>query len=93
MDGQSVDEPLLLSRDAGYVRKTPLFVSLAKGSLKFVIWVVFIAWVALIFLSPTQFVNQVLEKWIQATSGSLFGITGWPFNLFYPFICFQHLIA
>lgn len=87
MDGQSVDEPLLLSRGAGYVRKTPLFVSWAKWSLKFVIWVVFIAWVALIFLSPAQFVNQVFEKWIQATSGSVFGITGWS-----PFICFQHLM-
>ncbi|XP_059446528.1 ferric reduction oxidase 7, chloroplastic [Corylus avellana] len=82
MDGQSIDEPLLLSRGAGSVRKTPLFVSWAKWSLKFVIWVVFIAWVALIFLFPAQFVNQVFEKWIQATSGSVFGITGSIFMVF-----------
>jgi hypothetical protein len=86
MDEQSVDTPLLLSRGAGYVKKTPLFVSWAKWSLKFVIWVVFIAWVAFVFLSPAQFVNQVFEKWIQATRSSVFGITGWSLNLFSPFV-------
>ncbi|XP_040989758.1 ferric reduction oxidase 7, chloroplastic-like [Juglans microcarpa x Juglans regia] len=45
-------------------------------------WDIFIAWVALIFLFPAQFVNQLFEKWIQTTRGTVFGITGSIFMLF-----------
>ncbi|KAE8008195.1 hypothetical protein FH972_004732 [Carpinus fangiana] len=97
MDGQiSVDEPLLLS---GYVKKTPcLFVSCAKWSLKFVIWLVFVAWVALIFLEPSEFFNQLLDDWTQPLSGSVFGKTGKQFLMFsspilvIAFLCVAYLI-
>ena len=77
MDENSVERPLLLSRGTERVKKTPLFVSWAKRILKFVIWVIFLAWVALIFFIPAQFVNETFEKWAQLTSGTVFGITGW----------------
>ena len=77
MDENSVERPLLLSRSTERVKKTPLFVSWAKWILKFVIWVIFLAWVALIFFIPAQFVNEAFEKWAQLTSGTVFGITGW----------------
>ena len=77
MDENSVERPLLLSRGTERVKKTPLFVSWAKWILKFVIWVIFLAWVALIFFIPAQFVNEAFEKWAQLTSGTVFGITGW----------------
>ncbi|XP_035542885.1 ferric reduction oxidase 7, chloroplastic-like isoform X2 [Juglans regia] len=81
MDEQSVEKPLL-SRGADYVKKTPFYVSWAKWILKFIMWDIFIAWVALIFLFPAQFVNQLFEKWIQTTRGTVFGITGSIFMLF-----------
>ncbi|KAG2675541.1 hypothetical protein I3843_12G009600 [Carya illinoinensis] len=81
MDRQSVKKPLL-SRVADDVKKTHFYVSLAKWILKFIIWVIFIAWVALIFLFPAQFVNQLFEKYIQTTRGTVFGITGSIFMLF-----------
>ena len=82
MDENSVEKPLLLSRrgaDGVKKTKTPLFVTWVKRALKFVIWVVFIAWAAFIFLLPAQFVNQGFQKWIQLTSGTVFGITGFYF--------------
>ena len=59
-----MEEHLLLSRGADSVKKTktPLFVSWAKWTLKFVIWVVFLAWVAFIFILPAHFVNQPLTN-------------------------------
>ncbi|KAK7843345.1 ferric reduction oxidase 7, chloroplastic [Quercus suber] len=82
MDENSVERPLLLSRGAERVKKTPLFVSWAKWILKFVIWVIFLAWAALIFFIPAQSVNEAFEKWAQLTSGSVFGITGSIFLVF-----------
>ncbi|XP_050273124.1 ferric reduction oxidase 7, chloroplastic-like isoform X1 [Quercus robur] len=82
MDENSVERPLLLSRGAERVKKTPLFVSWAKWILKFVIWVIFLAWAALIFFIPAQIVNEAFEKWAQLTSGTVFGITGSIFLVF-----------
>jgi lipopolysaccharide/colanic/teichoic acid biosynthesis glycosyltransferase len=45
---------------------------------------IFIAWVALLFLYP----SQVFENWIQATSGSLFGFAG---NCFFESLHFFFL--
>jgi ferric-chelate reductase len=81
MEGESVDhhEPLLLST-RGYVKKTPnerLFLSCAKWSVKFAIWFVFIAWVALIFLYPAQFFNSAFDSWSRSSSSAtVYGITG-----------------
>ncbi|KAE8008198.1 hypothetical protein FH972_004735 [Carpinus fangiana] len=77
MDGQ----PLLLR--GNYVKKTPgLFVSCAKWSLKFAIWLVFVAWVALIFLNPSQFFNPVFDNWIETNRDATFGKTAKLFLVF-----------
>ena len=52
------------------------FVSLAKWVLKFTMWIVFLAWVALFFVIPTDFGSELYADWIDATNGSLFGYTG-----------------
>jgi hypothetical protein len=39
-------------------------------------WVVFVAWVALFFLVPTDFGSALYEDWVDATTGTLFGETG-----------------
>ena len=52
------------------------FVSLAKWVLKFTMWIVFLAWVALFFVIPTDFGSELYADWIGATNESLFGYTG-----------------
>ncbi|KAJ7942492.1 Ferric reduction oxidase [Quillaja saponaria] len=83
MDEHSAQNPLL-RRDVGtsYAKKTPLFVSSAKWILKFVMWVIFFAWAAFIFLLPSEFMNDLYHKWIQSTRGTLFGVTGSIFLIF-----------
>ena len=51
-------------------------VSMAKWVLKFTMWIVFLAWVALFFVIPTDFGSELYADWIGATNGSLFGYTG-----------------
>lgn len=75
-----MDIPLLSSEavDAVYVNNTPGFlVSSLKWILKTLMWVIFIAWVTLIFLFPAQFMNFFYQPWIQYFSNTPFGITGW----------------
>ncbi|KAK9167845.1 hypothetical protein Scep_003036 [Stephania cephalantha] len=45
-------------------------------------WSIFLAWIALIFLYPTELGEALVRKWITASSGTLFGITG---SLFFTF--------
>lgn len=73
MDQYPVQEPLLSSQG---VKKRPLFVSSVKWVLEILMWVIFIAWVVFIFLYPTQFGNELFEKFVGATSGTLFGLSG-----------------
>uniref|UniRef100_A0A2P2JPJ6 FAD-binding FR-type domain-containing protein n=1 Tax=Rhizophora mucronata TaxID=61149 RepID=A0A2P2JPJ6_RHIMU len=80
MDEHSVRQPLIVSSQG--VNKATVLVSSAKWILSALIWVIFIAWVAVIFLFPTQFGNELFEKWSEATSGTLFGLTGSIFVLF-----------
>ena len=67
-------QPLL---SPAYVKKTPIFLSSTKWVLKIVMWVIFIFWATLIFLFPAEPVNELFEKWLQLSSGTVFGITGW----------------
>lgn len=84
-------QPLLLSQGFGghvnyYVnlRKTSLSVTFAKWILKIAMWVLFISWVALMFLFPSDFMQKLFHKSIQATQGTVFGITGGQrFNFFF----------
>ncbi|KAK7836439.1 ferric reduction oxidase 7 [Quercus suber] len=57
-------------------KKNINFVSLAKWVLKFTMWIVFLAWVALFFVIPTDFGSELYADWIAATNESLFGYTG-----------------
>lgn len=73
------DQPLLSNRDHDNqykIKETRIFLSLAKWVLKFTMWVVFVAWVALFFLVPTDLGSGLYDDWVTATSGTLFGETG-----------------
>lgn len=76
--------PLLSHKNENfdYFKKTPFLVSSTKWILKITMWVFFIFWVLVIFLYPTQFLKDWLDTWVDATSGSLFGLTGSIFLLF-----------
>ncbi|KAB5573362.1 hypothetical protein DKX38_000556 [Salix brachista] len=74
MDENPVQEPLLLSKIS--VNKKSLFVSSVKWILTVIVWAIFAAWIGVIFLFPTQFGNELLVKYIHATSGNPLGITG-----------------
>ena len=92
MDANSLNNPLLLSDEVepDYVKKSTFLVSSVKWTLKIVMWVILIAWVGLIFLYPGEIGNQLAEKIIQATKGSVFGIAGLFVNSFFFFliVCF-----
>lgn len=69
----------LLSNDANaaaFGKRTPILKSTTKWILKGLIWVVFIIWISLLFLYPLESVNKLLIQYMNATSGSLFGLTG-----------------
>ncbi|KDP32466.1 hypothetical protein JCGZ_13391 [Jatropha curcas] len=95
MDEYSAQEPLLSSQG---VKKTPFFISSVKWILKTLMWVIFMAWVAIIFFYPSKFGNELFEKWIRATDGTLFGLSGSLFLLMsgpillIAFLAITHLI-
>lgn len=72
---------------------------MVKWVLKTVMWVVFIAWAALFFFFPANFVSTFYSKFIQLTSGTVFGVTGSFFLAFsapillIAFLAIAHLIV
>ncbi|XVE99412.1 hypothetical protein REPUB_Repub03eG0195900 [Reevesia pubescens] len=101
MDSNKLNKPLLLSDDVEYdyvKNKSSFLISSLKWILKIAIWVIFIAWVALIFLYPGEIGNQLVEKIINATQESIFGISGSLFLVFsapillISFLAVSHLI-
>ncbi|KAK8496743.1 hypothetical protein V6N13_096932 [Hibiscus sabdariffa] len=78
MGSDSLKKPLLLSDEVepGYVKTPSLLKSSLKWGLKLVMWVVFIAWVGLIFLYPGEIGKEYVDKIIQATRGSVFDLSG-----------------
>ncbi|OIV91892.1 hypothetical protein TanjilG_17884 [Lupinus angustifolius] len=101
MEKHSVDNsPLLSTRvdETDYTMKTSSIVSVTKWTLKYLICVIFIAWTALIFVFPLESVGNLVNKWINATSETLFGITGSLFLIFsapiliIAFLAIVHLI-
>ncbi|XP_050379052.1 ferric reduction oxidase 7, chloroplastic [Argentina anserina] len=83
-ESSSVHNPLLLNRGSEHavVRKTPRFVNLAKWILKIAMWGLFVPWVALMYVFPAEFGFKLFERWVEATSGTLFGVSGSLFLLF-----------
>lgn len=78
----TMDAPTQPLLSPAYVKKTPIFLSFTKWVLKIVMWVIFIFWATLIFLFPAEPVNELFEKWLQLSSGTVFGITGSIFLVF-----------
>lgn len=78
MGEYSSDAPLLL-KTPEVEKKTVAYLvkSTAKRVIKLLIWVVFIAWVSLMFLYPSEFMSHFVTKiWIGATDGTVFGLAG-----------------
>lgn len=83
MAENSVKRPLLLSGDVEadpYTRNPSLFVLWAKRVLKTLMWVVFFAWIAVMFLYPGEFGSNVVQKWERVSEGTPFGVTGTKFS-------------
>lgn len=100
MDEHSARESLLVSKGNGldYAKKTSFLASSMKLILKFIMWVIFIYWATFIFFYPSTFVNDLYGKYIDATEGTAYGITGSIFLAFsapilvIAFLAIAHLI-
>ncbi|MFX6533654.1 hypothetical protein ABTG41_05180, partial [Acinetobacter baumannii] len=77
----SSNEPLLLNKE-GSTNTAQATTFLAKWIIKVALWLIFITWATFIFLFPSDFVSDLYRKWIRATEGTLFGITGSTFLIF-----------
>ncbi|KAJ3675343.1 hypothetical protein LUZ60_004385 [Juncus effusus] len=80
-NNNSQEQPLLLngssnSKHETFTKKSSPLPSLFKWGLKSLMWAIFSIWVAAIFFYCTGFVSHLLRKWVDATEGTLFGITG-----------------
>ncbi|WOG82716.1 hypothetical protein DCAR_0101884 [Daucus carota subsp. sativus] len=83
MAEKSAYEPLLEKGRKNYdYEKTPLFLSCMKWVLKIIMWVIFVLWATVLVIYPLELGDQFFLKWIDATSHTLFGITGSIFLLF-----------
>ncbi|CAA0840064.1 Ferric reduction oxidase 7- chloroplastic [Striga hermonthica] len=81
MDEKSSQKAPLLSRKADevtttYPQKKPFLLSSAKWALRVAMWAVFMAWMASVFLYPSDSFNTSYLKWARFTEGTLFGIAG-----------------
>ncbi|XP_058071427.1 ferric reduction oxidase 7, chloroplastic-like [Magnolia sinica] len=88
----SSHELLLLNGDIkhGITKRTPFSASLAKWVLKILMWGIFIAWIALMFFFPIEFVRGLYQKWLGATRETVFGVTG---SIFLIFGAAIHIVA
>ncbi|XP_028086652.1 ferric reduction oxidase 7, chloroplastic-like [Camellia sinensis] len=55
---------------------TRVLLSSAKWVLKITMWVVFIAWVVLMFIVPSEFGSDVYDAMVDSIDGTLYGTTG-----------------
>lgn len=79
-------EPLIFAY-ASKTQKPSLPLAFVKSSfkrlLRSVMWAIFLAWIALIFLIPSKSIDDLYRKWLLSfTSGTFFGITGSMFLIF-----------
>lgn len=79
----STHEPLLPSgkqEDDGFSyvmnKKAHFLVKLTRWFLKFAMCLIFIAWVSFLFLLPSESVTKLSENYVDATSGSVFWVSG-----------------
>ncbi|KAG9457021.1 hypothetical protein H6P81_001529 [Aristolochia fimbriata] len=74
----SAEVPLLSSgstRNAS-AKQTAISTCFAKWVVKFLMWAIFVSWATLIFFMPSEFVTNLFHKWIAASSGTVFGVSG-----------------
>ncbi|ERM99798.1 hypothetical protein AMTR_s00099p00157080 [Amborella trichopoda] len=78
MDEHTVQDPLLSdgARIDHGVKKPGLLSSIGKCVFKIFLWAIFLAWVAVIFLFPSDFVRGFYLKYIFATRKSVFESSG-----------------
>lgn len=80
MDETSAALPLLPTsgeEGAELHSKATNFLKLSvKYGLKLVMWVIFLAWVALIYLNPSSFMGEIFDEWTDLTDGTIFGAAG-----------------
>lgn len=90
MEKSSVDYTPLLASHAEEVQSntTTSLVLVTKWTIKYLICVIFISWIAFIFLIPAKPVNDLFSKWNSLTSGTPFGITGYLSSIFFFLLCF-----
>ncbi|GMP63521.1 hypothetical protein CsSME_00025169 [Camellia sinensis var. sinensis] len=55
---------------------TRVLLSSAKWVLKITMWVVFISWVVLMFIVPSEFGSDVYDAMVDSIDGTLYGTTG-----------------
>ncbi|XP_071724737.1 ferric reduction oxidase 7, chloroplastic-like [Rutidosis leptorrhynchoides] len=76
----SVRHPLLMREsvelEPAFVNKSSVLVSWLKTVLKTLMWAILAAWVGFIYVYPSEFGTNLFEKWMKATSGTPFGVTG-----------------
>ncbi|XP_065850781.1 ferric reduction oxidase 7, chloroplastic-like isoform X2 [Euphorbia lathyris] len=70
------EHPFLLEDVNNNIKSSSYFASFAKWFLKSIMWLLFLSWIALFFLVPSDFGAQLYSNWVAATSGSVFGETG-----------------
>ncbi|PWA82413.1 ferric reduction oxidase 7 [Artemisia annua] len=59
-----------------YINKPSFLLKSTKWVLKFAMWLIFISWASFLFFAPLDSVNNVYSKVVNATNGTLFGLTG-----------------
>ncbi|KAM5574158.1 ferric reduction oxidase 7, chloroplastic [Rosa sericea] len=76
---EDLHSALISNGAGGYAKqsqqKSFLF-SLAKWVLKSAMWLIFVAWILLFFIIPSDFGSTFYADWVAATDGTLFGETG-----------------
>ncbi|XP_071701176.1 ferric reduction oxidase 7, chloroplastic-like isoform X2 [Rutidosis leptorrhynchoides] len=80
MGTEGSHEPLIIStkedNSFGYIKKPSFLLKSTKWVLKIAMWLIFISWASFLFLLPSDPVNNLYKKFVTATNGTLFGVTG-----------------
>ncbi|XP_071701202.1 ferric reduction oxidase 7, chloroplastic-like isoform X2 [Rutidosis leptorrhynchoides] len=82
MGTETSHEPLILptkeddDNTFGYIKKPSILLKSTKWVLKIAMWLIFISWASFLVLLPSGPVNKLYTKFVTATDGTLFGVTG-----------------
>lgn len=76
MDEKSSKQPLLSRNDQNLKPSPNFLVSSTKWFIKVAIWLIFIAWAALVFLYPSDVVHSFYLRLLGAIDTPVFGTAG-----------------